>query len=111
MTLGAGKGRDETREGEMSGSGGREADGGGWGSGDEKLVTDRKERSSKEKGSERNKEHMGLKTRDHSEMWRGPSPEQTQPPEGGGASLRMKPGAHIHVFFCPLQDMKMTWRR
>ena len=23
----------------------------------------------------------------------------TQPPDGGGASLRMKPGAHIHVFF------------
>lgn len=33
--------------------------------------------------SERNKEHMGLKMGDHSEMWRGPSPEQTQPPEGG----------------------------
>lgn len=53
---------DETREGELSGSGGREADGGGWGSGDEKVVTDRKERSCKEKGSERNKEHRGLKT-------------------------------------------------
>ena len=49
-TLGAGKGRDETREGELSGSGGREADGGGWGSEDEKVVTDRKERSRKEKG-------------------------------------------------------------
>lgn len=33
--------------------------------------------------SERNKEHMGLKMGDHSEMWRGPSPEQAQPPEGG----------------------------
>ncbi|XP_010846507.1 PREDICTED: RING finger protein 39, partial [Bison bison bison] len=30
---------------------------------------------------------------------------------GWGAPLRMKPRAHTHVFFCPLQDMKMTWRR
>lgn len=29
-TLGAEKGRDDTREGELSGSGAREADGGGW---------------------------------------------------------------------------------
>ena len=53
---------------------------------------------------------MGLKMGDHSEMWRGPSPEQAQPPEGGelpsGWSPELTP-----VFFCPLQDMKMTWRR
>lgn len=33
--------------------------------------------------SVRNKEHMGLKMGDHFEMRTGPSPEQTQPPEGG----------------------------